>query len=212
MKKIIIAFGILLLMMISAGAFTYNQISAPASYSTSASASINISGGINITAFPYLTGRAAGENGTYANVSNHTIGVRILNKSSSSGTYGILASSAALTVNAHNSSGNTNNFWNFTATLKEGRNWIRLNFTNVSRNDAGGFGGSITDEVIIDIDTELYRITLKPFSKINFSLDTGDINISGNLHIGSGGNITMIQGSTRYTCGPNGTGKPMICV
>ena len=178
MKKLILILGIALCLVLSAAAFRFNQITAPVAYSTSTSTSVNISGGINITAFPFL----AIKNMSESNFSTHVINVTILNKSSSSGAYGILASSLSLTVNATNLTGDTNNFWNFTATLKEGRNWLRLNFTNVSRNDDGSFGGSLTDEVIIDIDTKKYLLVLggkANLPNINFSLDSGNVNISG---------------------------------
>jgi len=169
MKKLI-AFIIALLTIAFASAFTYNQITAPAEFYTSSSLEVNISGGINISAFPYL--KTTGNNAT-----SHVINVTILNKSSSSGSYGILANSLSLTINASNYT--EQKFWNYTATLTEGYNWIRLNFTNVSRNDDGSFGGSLTAERIVNVDTKAFMITVGQFDTINISTKEGDINISG---------------------------------
>src|SRR3990167_3396952 len=193
MKKIIVVLGLLILLTVSVMSFTINQITAPTSYSTSATTSINISGGINITNFPYLQI----VNQSFSNFSTHVINVTILNKSCSSCAYGILASSLSLTVNATNISGNTNNFWNFTATFKEGRNWIRLNFTNVSRADDVSFGGSLTDEVIVDIDTTKYKLIVggkSGFLKLNLSTDTGLIQTDYGLQ--TGGAATASCGAT----------------
>lgn len=125
MKKIIIILGIVLCLIFSASAYTTNIISAPSSYSTSATTSVNISGMINISnnAFPYIDNfvrvSIAGQlNGTFFNVSRHVINFTILNKSSSTGAYGYLAS---FSVNVTNDTASPVNFWNYTATLNEGR-------------------------------------------------------------------------------------------
>ncbi len=210
-KSILAGFIAGLFLIASALAFTTNEISAPTAYSTSATTTVNISGMVNISAFPYLDNfiREGLLNGTYANISRHVVNFTILNKSSSSGAYGQLASFAVNVTNDTSSKVNfwnytatvTNdtsskvNFWNYTATLKEGRNWIRINFTNISRADDGSFGGSLTSERIIDIDTLRYKLIIGGkggFLKLNISTDTGLIQTDYGVQYG---------GSAQAACG-----------
>ena|SRR3990167_8868622 len=126
---------------------------------------------------------------------------RILNTSSRAqalaGNYSVL-----ITGNITNGS-----FFNITQTMVDQlRHYFIINFSNATTN------GLVTSRSVFNIDVNYYKQIFGSQERINFTLDKGDINISGNLHIGAGGNITMIQGDTRYLCGPNGTGKPMICV
>ena len=193
-NKLLAGIVIALFLIISAAAFTTNEITAPSAYQTYNTLTVNISGGLNVSAFSFLTAR-----NTSANFTQHVINITILNKSSSSGAYGILDSSLSLTINATNRTPDV--FWNFTATLTEGRHWIRLNFTNVSRADDGSFGGSLSAERIVDIDLEAYVLTIGQFDKINFSLDSGNITIAGNYATNKN-NITLTTiGGTKVYCG-----------
>ena len=175
----------LVVLMVVSG-FSTVEITAPSDSTYQSTLAVNISGGINVSAFPFLlfTGANHSNNDT---VARHVINVTILTKTSSSGTYSILAASLPLTINATN--GTPQNFWNYTATLSEGRNYVRLNFTNVSINDKGEYGGALTAERIIQIDTEPLLI-----------------NFSGKLHL-EGGNLSVNSGGgTRFDCGPNDSG------
>lgn len=143
---------------------------APPNFDHQESTSVNVSCAINVSGFPYLTG-TGWNHSKYAgtNVSSHIINVTILNKSSSSGAYGILASSLSLTVSAAN---DTAFFWNYTATLTEGdRHFIICNFTNVSRNDDGSWGGALTGRALVQIDADA---TVLGFSGYNMSFVTAD--------------------------------------
>ena len=139
-KKFLVGFVITLLLILIVHGFSTVEITAPDQYSTSATVTVNVSGGINASSFPFLK-------------SGDIVGVNILNRSSSTGEYNILSSSASLTVNATNTSSGVETWWNFTATLTEGdRHRIRLNFTNATRNDDGSFEEVLTSERTIDID------------------------------------------------------------
>ena len=172
-------------LIIFAEAFTTVEITAPSDLTYQNSTSVNISGGINITAFPYLS---ADSGSSDVNITRHTVNVTILTKTTSSGTYSILASSLPLTINASNDT--VKNFWNYTATLPEGRNYIRLNFTNVSRNADGSYGGALTAERIVQIDTA-------PFL----------LNFSGKLHLENFNLSANSPDGTRWECGVNDTGQ-----
>ena len=163
-------------------AFTTVEITAPTTLTYLQTTSVNISGAINISAFPYLFENHFSDNNTV----RHVLNITILTKTTSAGAYSILASSLSLTYNASNDT--VKNFWNFTATLPEGRNIIRLNWTNVSRADDGSFGGVLSAERIVQIDTQP-----------NF------INFSSILHLEE--NLSMNSGDgTRFDCGPNDAG------
>ena len=182
MKTIILSIVITLLTIFSVIAFSTVEKTAPFNtYSTSISTSVNISGRINISGFPSLA--RTGEN-----VTSHVINVTILNKSSLTGAYGILASSLSLVVsNATNGTTGPGD-WNFTASLTEERHWLLLNFTNATP------GGALTNVTVIEIDVD-YDIMTIGQSVINFSIKTGNINISGILSadggIVSGGTFTL---------------------
>src|SRR3990167_5739446 len=114
MKKIIIiTIGAWLSLLCMSNQAYIATMTEPDSYLRSSSKEINISGGINTTAFPFLNERAPGENGSYPSITRHTINVTILNKSCASCAYGILESSLSLTINATNDT-TLPNFWNFT--------------------------------------------------------------------------------------------------
>lgn len=173
--RILTAFIILMLIITAIGGFTYNEITAPnASSSTVTSTTVNISGMINLSGFPYLIRTAClNLSQICSNLTHHVINVTILNKSSSSGAYGILASSLSTTVNVTNTSGHTGlDFWDFQATLSdESYHWIKLNFTNVSRADDGSNIGSLTAARIINVDVDLYMIKIPTY---NMSFKTAD--------------------------------------
>ncbi len=176
--KYSITFIMMLLVIAGAVAYVQNEITAPpgAPYSTSTTTTVNISGMINISGFPYL--QITGFNRskyTGQNISKHTINVTILNctiTTSGTCTYGILAASLPLTINISNNTAGPVDFWNYSATLKNGElHSIRINWTNVSRNDAGAFGGSLSEERLIEIDTEA---NIFAFQFYNFSFITAD--------------------------------------
>ncbi len=182
MKTIISSILITLLTIFSVIAFGTVEKSAPFNtYSTSTTTDINVSCAINISGFPSLA--RTGEN-----VTSHVINVTILNKSSLLGAYGILNYSiSSVVANATNASDGGGNFWNLTITLTEERHWIQCNFTNATS------GGALTNVTAIEIDVD-YNIMTIGNNVINFSIDTGNINISGILSadggIVSGGTIT----------------------
>lgn len=162
----------LLVLIFSASAFLTTEITAPTAFSYSPTLEVNISGGINVSAFPFLL-----DTGEGLNFSDNVVNITILNctvNSAGTCTYGILASSLPLTINATNRSPEV--FWNFTATFTNDRHKVRLNFTNISRADDGSFGGALTAERIIQIDVQRNIIELLG-GVINFSTDG---NISAN--------------------------------
>ena len=109
--------------------------------------------------------------------------LNVYNKSSSSGDYSLLFS-----ANITNST-----FWNRTFTLKGDkeyvRHWIYFNFTNLTSS------GVVSNTRVIDIDTDLYIISLGPDPTINFSVDSGDIKIKGVMNASA----FYIPGSTNIT-------------
>lgn len=163
--------------------FSTVEITAPTSFQFLNSTLVNISGGINTSGFPFLLDSKTG-----LNLSTHVINVTILTKTTAAGSYSILATSLPLTINATNLT-NSLNFWNFTATLPEGRNYIRLNFTNVSRNAQGVFGGALSAERIVQIDTNLLLI-----------------NITNKIHFENNISINSYQGGARFNCGVSSIG------
>ncbi len=164
MKGIIsFIFGLILLGV--AIATSTVEITTPTSFVTSDSTSINVTATFNISGFPYLAS-------TGLNWTNATINVNILNKSSISGAYGILAESLSRTITVSNGTDVNASYFNQIITLaNEQRHWIKINFTNVSRADNGDFGGALTTERIIQIDAD-YNIF--PFNVYNFSYITAD--------------------------------------
>lgn len=159
MRKILATLLTFLICAFTVSGYTTYLFAAPAEYLTSTSTGINFSGQINSSG---VAGLDEGE----------VVNVTVMNKSSSSGSYGFLDATASSVVNA---SGELweDEFWNITATLTEERHWIKLNFTNSTE------GGTVTSEAIIDIDTDYYVLTVGQFDKINLSLDTGHINTTG---------------------------------
>lgn len=187
-----------------AAAFTTTEITAPTAFSYHPILDVNISGGINVTAFPFLMRNNDSDN---INIIRHVINVTILNctlGTSSSCTYGILAASLPLTINATNDTASGVNLWNYTAEFTQGRHKVRLNFTNVSQADDGTFGGALTAERIVQIDVEFNVLEIWG-GVINLS-STGDVNISGRLHIGGGNLSVKSGGGTSFDCGPNDSG------
>lgn len=202
--KIISHILVLLTLIFSVSAFLTTEINAPTKFSYQEVLTVNVSAVINVSGFPFLS--STGFEGTDFNITRHIINVTILNHSgSSTDAYGILDSSLILTVNATNDTSAPAMFWNFTATLTNERQWIKVNFTNVSRADDGTFGGALTAERIIQIDVKGNIINVGGFDTVNISLDTGAINTSGPLHIG--GNISIKSGDgLLHICGPNNAG------
>ncbi len=144
---------------------------APPDFDLQESTGVNVSCAINVSGFPYLakTGWARNKT-TGTNFSDHRINVTVSNKSSDSGAYSILAETLSLTINATNRSPEV--FWNYTVTLTEGdRHWLFCNFTNVSRNDDGSYGGAITSVSLVQIDAER---KILGFDTYNFSYITAD--------------------------------------
>ncbi len=184
-----------------ATAFTTTEITAPTEFSYHSIAQVNISGGINITAFPFLM-RVTNTSSSMANISRHIINVTILNCTLGTGstcTYGILAESLLLTLNATNDTASTANFWNYTATFTEGRHNVRLNFTNVSRQDNGAFGGALTTERIVQIDLEFNTLEIWG-GEINLTSD-GNISFAGILRSGTYNHSYITADGTKSWCG-----------
>ena len=200
---IITAIITIILTAIQITAFSTIEITAPAAFSYQETLLVNISGSINASGFPFLNNPSTTSGGNYT---VDVVNITILNHSgSSTDAYGILAASLPLLINATNDTTFSAVFWNFSATLTNERHWIKLNFTNVSRNDDGSFGGALSAERIIQIDVSGNILNVGGFDTINLSLDTGDINTSGGLHISK--NISMLNtAGNRFTCGINNAG------
>ena len=180
MKLIILTLMSIVVVLMVSG-FSTVEITAPTPLTYQSSTAVNISAGMNISAFSYLRSYNLNE-------SNATINVTIYTKATSSGTYSILASSLILTYQASNSS-ITRDFWNYTATLSEGRNYVKVGFENVSRAADGSFNGVNTSERIVQID-----------SAPNL------INFSSNLHLENYNLSINSPGGERWDCGPNDSG------
>ena len=180
--KLMLGVVVVISFLLATLAFSTVEITAPTTITYLESTSVNVSCGINITGFPYLRSYNL-------NSSNATINVTILTKTTSSGAYSILAASLPLTIDINNGSGVNGHFWNYSATLPVGRNYVQCNFTNVSRAADGTFGGALTAERIVQIDTEPVLI-----------------NFSGNLHLENYNLSINSGGGTRYDCGPNDSG------
>lgn len=183
LKLLLCILGILGITGILVSAFSTVEITAPTAFSYHTTLGVNVSGGINVSGFPYLM-IVDNASSWRANMSRHILNVTVLNctlGTNSTCTYGILAASLSLTVNATNDSASAANFWNYTATLTEGRHKIRLNFTNVSRADDGSFGGALSAERIVQIDVEYDIINVGGYGSINMSPTAGSINVSGTI-------------------------------
>ena len=203
----LLLFGIVFLVFVlSAAAFLTVEITAPTAFSYQETLEVNVSAGLNITGFPFLIN--VGSNNGSVNSTNATVGINILNHSGSgTDTYGILASSTGLTITISNGttpSADAGNFWNFTATLTNERQFIKVNFTNVSRKDDGSFGGVLTAERVVQIDTSGNILNLGGFDTRNISLDDGTINMSGLI---VPRNISLYApNGVRWICGVNNSG------
>ena len=161
--------GSMLFFLILAGilgviGFSTVDITAPDEFSYQATLSVNVSCGLNVSAFPWLLDKSEG-----LNFSDEVINVTILNRTEETGAYGILGASLDLTLNATNRTPDA--FWNYTYTATNGRQGILCNFTNVSRADNGAFGGALTAERLVQIDVD-YNILA--FNFYNFSFPTAD--------------------------------------
>ena len=99
-------------------------------------------------------------------------------------------------------------FRNVTITMVDGlRHYWKINVTNVT----GAGIGQISPRYTFNIDTNYFRLRFGSQAKINFTLDQGDINMSGKLHIAASGNITMFDTSgVRRVCGVNDTIIPAV--
>ncbi|KKM97082.1 hypothetical protein LCGC14_1171730 [marine sediment metagenome] len=194
LKTIISHIVIYLLVIFSVIAFTGVEKLAPINaFSTSATTEINISGRINASGI--LFDNASNK---YPLRGGDVINVTILNKSSLDGSYGILASSLSLTLNASNAStGHEAQFWNFTATFVEGIVWIQLNFTNATGINGTG-GGLLSNVTVIEIDVD-YNIITIGLDVINLSTDSGNINISGILSADLGFMTNLGDANTEST-------------
>ena len=197
MKLILVYLFFITSFIILASAFSTVEINAPADVTYFEVVTVNVSAAMNVTAFPFLTSSPGGDSGF--NITSHIINVTILNHSgSATDDYGILASSLSLTYNASNYS-TIVDFWNFTGTFTNERNWIRVNFTNVSRAADGSFGGALTSERIVQIDTAGNVLNLGGFDTHNFSFDSGDFNIS-RLFLGAGIDLNTDVAESGETC------------
>lgn len=211
--RVITSYIIGALLMISVVvAFSTVEITAPTSFTYQSSLQVNVSCGINISGFPYLY-ENINFSSRQSNVTSQVVNVTILNKSSEAGNYTILTSSLPLTVNASN--GSLAPFWNFTATLADGRHWLKCNYTNASRNAAGDFISALTAERIVQIDIERDVFGIMG-GTINFSTN-GDINTSGLFHTNKG-IVTAEAGATSASTCTNGeirgnwSGTDQLCL
>ncbi len=183
MRLIILTLIELFVIVLMVSGFSTVEITAPSALKYETSTAVNISCGINITGFPYLSADTGGDN----NITRHVLNITIYTKETSSGIYTILPSSLNLTMNASNDT--QQNFWNYTATLSEERNYVKCGFENVSRNADGSYGGVNTSERIVQVD-----------SAPNL------INFSSNLHLENFNLSINSGGGTQYDCGPNDGG------
>ncbi len=200
LKTIILSFVIALITILSVMAFTGVEKTAPINtYSTSTTTDINISGRINASGLTFING--SGRNPTRPLRGGDVINVTVLNCTlglSDTCTYGILASSLSLTLNASNAStGHEAQFWNFTASFTEGFHLIKLNFTNATGLNGTG-GGLLTNKTAIEIDVDYNIITLGQ-DVINLSTDSGNINMSGILSADLGFMTNLGDANTEST-------------
>lgn len=153
----------MLVLAIAVTGFSSIQITAPTStFETQSTTSVNVSGGLNATAYPELK-------------HGDRIQVKIYNKSCHSCGY---TNHSSYTLNITNSS--QTEPWNKTITLVAGYNWIFLNFTNVTK--AVKPNHRVTSARIINVDPDMYTLNIGGFDTINFTLDKGDISIGGDFH------------------------------
>lgn len=89
---------------------------------------------------------------------------------------------------------------NITLTLKDDtRTWWYMNVTNIS------VGAVLSDVRIFDVDADFLVFKFGGYDKINFTVDRGDINISGKLRAN---NITLkATDGAEWECGVNETGQ-----
>ena len=180
MKFISISLFFIIGFLLLTSAFSTVEINAPTDFIYQEVLTVNVSAAMNVSGFPFLIRLCTNASAECNNVTRHVINVTILNHSgSSTDAYGILASSLPLTVNVTNDTSAPAMFWNFSASFTNGRQFIKVNFTNVSRDSTGSFGGALTSERIVQIDVAGNVINLGGFDKINISLTEGHINTSG---------------------------------
>lgn len=122
---------------------------------------------------------------------NNSFLLKIMNSSTIGGNYSELI--AANVTNA--------TFWNYTATMRDGiRHYWFANWTNASTD------GFTSSRQIFNVDVSYYKQIFGSQGNINFSLDRGDINISGKLRVN---NFTLMDSSgAEWECGINTTGQP----
>ncbi len=202
MKIIGLVFLLCILFVFLASAFTTVEITKPTEFSYQESLTVNVSASINISGFPFLisTGFVLSDDATSTNfnISRHIIGFNILNHSgSSTDAYGILLTTSDLTINATNDTSSPPNIFDFLANLTSERHWIKINFTNVSRADDGTFGGALTAERIVQVDSRGNILNVGGFDTINLSLDTGDISIGGGFISATADDPTCTVGEIR---------------
>ncbi len=169
-SKIMLYLFMVIVGMFSVTAYSINEILAPTAYSTQVTLTINVSGGVNSSGITGLN-------------EEDVVNVTILNKSSTSGAYGVYNVGGIYGYLTNASGPIVDHFWNQTITLTEERQWIILNFTNATA------GGSLTSEVIIDIDLNYFMLEIGQFGAVNISMDTGHINTTG-LVLATGGLFT----------------------
>lgn len=186
LSKLMIGFFIIVLTTLAVIAATSYNFRAPSEFTTLTSTSVNFS-----TVFNQTNNDATVFNITIYNSSNDN----------PSRNYSKFTDSGNITISRVILNGT---FWNLTNyTLKDNtRHWIFFNITNGSSTR----GPILSDVTIFDIDTRFLVFNLGGLDKINFSIDTGDINTSGRIFAAR--NVSYISpGGTIFTCGVNNTGQ-----
>ena len=187
---IILIMGILL--SSSVLGYATNIIKVPATFSTSSTLKVNITFGINATVLNGNTTRLIQPDGTPMRAVDD-VNYTILNRSSFNGAYGILDKTIDLSLKPSNNTFEV--FTNFTMTLTNGRHWLKINYTNATE------GGELSNEIIIDVDTDLFKLTLG--GNINFTLDVGNLTRAGACNTGNSNYTTRRQDGTKVHCGVN---------
>lgn len=181
--KFLYVSSIAIILIIALSAFLTIEITDPTSLTSQTSTSVNVSGGINASAYDDLTG-------------GEMIGVMIMNKSCSSCVY---SNHSNYIIRPSNSTNNIG--WNRTITLSPGYNWIYLNFTNVTNIRGQKYAGSVGSDVsIVNIDPDRYILNVGGLNQINFTLDAGNITLAGNIKVAG-----CIQYNCSYACVTLGT-------
>lgn len=185
LSKLMIGFFIIVLTTLAVIAATSYNFRAPSEFTTLTSTSVNFS-----TVFNQTNNDATVFNITIYNSSNDN----------PSRNYSKFTDSGNITISRVILNGT---FWNLTNyTLKDNtRHWIFFNITNGSSTR----GPILSDVTIFDIDTIFLKFRLGQYDTINFTLDTGEVSIYGNMTVGNGviqlKNTTVDHGCTNALAG-----------